>query len=353
MPQIATAQNSVILGKAGQDYNDAVVQGGKAMLASKISADVTDIHQQYPNDAQLFQTAVKAKAAQYQSQYPGQLGNSLADMTNSLGAAHYANIVETDINRSTKESLQAITTHIDDTNNQLRAMARQGAINTPEYDRLSDALNDSYDDLGSNKSFGYSQDKIDSERAHSSDMLNGEFVVGRVDDAFNRKGKAEAQAVIQREIADNPNLVLGDAERNQLKTMAFNRLDYLTAEQRANQQALRPRVDSTVKILEGGNQGADKQSDQDIDATIAQAHSLGDICQRGAASSRPRDGEPLDCFSRPLSGCQGAGLVRRGGCRCRWPRGFVHQRRVGRRPILRRQGVVASAGSRHRRQPRP
>ncbi len=277
MPQVATPLNSVILGKAGQDYNDAIAQGAKAMFASRVSQDVTDLHAQYPNDAQLFNTAVKAKAAQYRTAYPGVLGNSLADMTDNLGAQHYGNIVENDITRNTRMNLQAITTNIDDTNNQLRALARQGAIQTPEYDRLLDQLEDSYQDLGSNKSFGYSQDKIDSEKAHAYDTLNGEYVVGRVDETFNKKGKAEAQAIIQREVGDNPNLVLGDAERNQLKSMAMNRLAFLTDEQRANVAALKPRVDDSVKILEAGNTGPARLSDQQIDATIAQAHALGDI----------------------------------------------------------------------------
>ncbi len=276
-PQIATAANSVILGKAGQDYNDAILQGGKAMLTSKVAADVTDLHAQYPNDAQLFQTAVKAKAQAYQGMYPGALGNSLADTTNNLGQQHYANIVENDIRRNTAESLQAINTHIDDTNNQLRAMARQGAIQTPEYDRLLDQLEDSYSDLGSNKSFGYSQDKIDSEKAHAYDMLNGEYVVGRVDDTFNKKGKAAAQEILNSQIRDNPNLQLSDVERNNLYGAGMNRLSFLSDEQRANIAALKPRVDDSVKILEAGNQGDAKLSDQQIDATIAQAHALGDL----------------------------------------------------------------------------
>ena len=57
----------------------------------------------------------------------------------------------------------------------------------------------------------------------------------------------------------------------------MSRLAFLSDEQRANIAALKPRVDDSVKIFEGGNQGSDKLSDAQIDATIAQAHSIGDI----------------------------------------------------------------------------
>ena len=278
VPQVATGLNSVILGKAGQDYNDAILQGSKAMLTSKISADVTDIHQQYPNDAQAFQTAVKAKASAYQNMYPGALGNSLADMTNNLGAQHYSNIVENDIRLQTQTSLQAISTNIDDTNSQLRVLARQGAINTPEYDRLTDQLQDAYDDLGSNKSFGYSAEKIASEQDHAFDMLNGEYIVGRVDDVFTKKGKAAAQQVLDDQVRNNPDLKLSDQERNQLYAQGMAHLAYLSGEQSAQIAAIKPLLDHTTEILAKGNpDGPSHLSESQLDQISSQINSIGDI----------------------------------------------------------------------------
>ena len=279
VPQVATGLNSVMLGQAGKDYNDAILQGTKAAATSQISAAVTDIHQRYPNDAEAFATAVKAKAAAYQSMYPGALGNSLADLTNNLGSQHYSNIVENDIRLQTQTSLQAITTNIDDTNNQLRILARQGANDTPQYRLLQAQLSDAYDDLGSNKSFGYSQDKIDSEKDHAFDMLNGEFVVGRVDETFNKKGKAAAQQILDDQIRNNSNLDLSESERNQLYAQGMAHLSYLSGEQSAQIAAMKPRVDDTTRILASGNdpQSAEHLTDAQIDATIAQAQSIGDI----------------------------------------------------------------------------
>ena len=275
MPQVATAENSVILGRAGNDYQDAMLQGNKAMLASKISSDVIDIHALYPNDAPAFQTAVKAKAAAYQSMYPGALGNSLADMTNSLGAQHYANIVENDITLGTRKSLQAITTQIDDTNSKLRVLARQGATDTDPYRELQAHLSDSYDALGRNKSFGYSQEKIDSEKAHAMDMLNGEYIIGRIDDTFTKKGRAAAFDAIKTGIDDNPNLDISDAERNHLHNYGVSRLSYLSAEQTSNLAALKPTMDMQIKALQSGNGGPDAVSDRELDQTSTQLRSLG------------------------------------------------------------------------------
>ena len=249
--QIATPQNSLILGKAGEEYNAAILAGTKATLSSNVSGDIAAVRAANPTDPQAFKQGADAVIDHYRQAYPGAIGNTLAAQGLNEATQHFGNMTEKLATIGVQESLQAITTQNTDTQNRMKVLARQGAINTPEYDQLQDKLQDGYDALGSVKQFGYSQERIDSEKAAAFSELNGEYVVGRVDDAFTRKGgdggRAGATKMINDQIWNNPDLQVSDQVRDHLKAVALAHLDYLTNEQKAVIDASRV---TTGKVIE-------------------------------------------------------------------------------------------------------
>ena len=246
-------------------------------MQTKVTNDVIDLRAQNPTDQAAFSQGIASLANAYRTNpnLDPRVGDALATQVSNEGAAHRANMVEAAMTRDTKESLQAISTTIDNSTSKLRILARQGAINTSEYDHLHDTLEDSYDALSGNKLFGYWPEQIASERARASSLLNGEFTAGRIDDTFTRKGKNAALEAIKTGIDENADLDLPIAERNQLHNYAVSRLSYLTDQQQTAVAALKPLVGLQVKAYQSGNNGLARVSDREADQTFTQLQSLG------------------------------------------------------------------------------
>ena len=272
---IATPQNSLILGRAGQDYNAAIAAGTISTLRSNVSNDVQTARAANPDDPQAFALASNGVADHYRQAYPGEVGNALANQASNEGAQYHGNMLEKAITRDVRMNEQAVTTQIDGLNDHLRVLARSGVTDSEEYREKSAQLMDAYDTLGSVKAFGYSKEKIESEKNHAIDMLNGEFVVGRIDDTFNKKGRAAAFEAVKTGIDDNPDLDVSKEQRNELHNYAMSRLSYLSGEQASNLAALEPTIKLQVKALQSGNNGPDRVPDREIDQTLSQLRSIG------------------------------------------------------------------------------
>ena len=277
--QVANPQNSIIFGQAGQDYHRVLADQLYASTQASVTSGLANIQLAHQDDP------VTAKAAMDQfigsvrqsatGQLGAQVGNALADRAQGEAAQRWANVAEKSFELNTRMGLQGIETQIDSANNWLSAASRQGAINTDEFMGKQAELMDAYNALGSNKLYGYAPDKIEAMKNRALDMLQGDYVVGRIDDTFNKKGKNAALEAVRTAIDNNPDLDIGEADRNHLHNMAISRLAYLSDEQQSNIAALKPTVQMQVAKLRAGNGGPDAMSDREIDKTVTQLSSLG------------------------------------------------------------------------------
>ena len=278
-PQAATPGSSFILGRAGDAYNEAAKVGYQAKYSAAISQQLTDFHAaaQAKNDPQQFLTVANAYAEQIREANPGALGNALAAQTHNEASQRYAGLVEQKASLDLHDDLQAVQTHISSLNNDLTVMAQKGLVGTDEYNSELDQLNRSYDALAGNPRFGYTPDKIAAEKARATSMLDGEFITGRIDDTFNKKGKAAAFDAVKTGIDENQDLKVSPEDRNHLHNLAMARLSYLSQEQTSALAAMRPLIDSQTKKLVAGNLGPDRVSDQELDGTLQQLDGMGAI----------------------------------------------------------------------------
>lgn len=276
-PQAYNPTTSFILGRAGEQYTAAVDAGTRSDLSSAVTQKLADIRAKNPTDIQAFTAAAGNYAEDLRTRFGGAEGNQLANQAHTEAAQHYGNMVEANARRDTAVSLQSITTSIDDTKNQLAAMARQGVNNTPEYAAAQAKLLSNYDQLGSNPLFGYGPDKIASEKQRATDDLRAQFVVGQVDQAYHRatgdSGRAGAQKVLEDQILNNPNIKLSDAERKQAYAWGMSRLSYLTDAQRADIAASKAASESVVAAY-----AKDPRSVPDVlyDAAVEKSRAAGD-----------------------------------------------------------------------------
>lgn len=277
VPQVANSGNSIILGQAGQDYQAAVAAGTKSKVMADVSAKIQDLHQQYATDPDGFAAASKLYTDALRNSSAGpEVGNALASYAQNEAQQRHANIQEKVFEINTKDSLNDIQTDIGNTQNKLQVMARQGAMNTPQYDQLQDHLQDRYDSLTGNILFGYSQDRADSELATAMSTNQGEAVVGQVDSIFKRTGgdggRAGAQAYLDSQIRDNPDLQLSIQQRDQLYRQGMGHLAYLTSDQKAAIDANRVNSDKLIESFKSG-----KSPDPAVvNQALIQAQSLGD-----------------------------------------------------------------------------
>ena len=277
--QVANPQNSIIMGQAGADYHRVLADQLYSSNQASVTAGLTAIQVQHQDDP----VAAKAAFDQYvgsvrqsaTSLLGPDVGNALANRAQGEAAQRWANITEKNVELNTRASLQSIETQIDSANNWLSAAARQGATGTDEYMLKQAELSDAYDRLGSNKLYGYSPDRIQAMKDRANDMLQGEYVVGQIDDTFNKKGKNAALEAVRTAIDNNPDLDISDADRNHLHNLAMSRLAYLSDEQQSAIAALKPTVELQKQKLHAGNSGPDAVSDREIDQTVTQLSSLG------------------------------------------------------------------------------
>ena len=146
-----------------------------------------------------------------------------------LETQHFNAITNQTANLDIANQQKSINATITDQKNTLQGLARQpGGAETPEFKGALERLQASYSALTTNPLFRMPQDQVDLELKNFKALLQGEGLVAHVDETFSRKGKAEAQAVLSRDILQNPNL--SETDRSRLYTHGMSRLAYLTGD---------------------------------------------------------------------------------------------------------------------------
>jgi len=226
---VANPANSVIFGRAGDAYHEAVKAGTLAQTSNVLSERLKEIHAEHPTDPAAYKAAAGAFLEKYQADNKGTIGEAATLHGQQLATQHYNAITNTTVNLDVTNQQKSINATIADQKNTLQGLARQpGGTDTPEFKQSLERLKASYAALGTNPLFRMPQDQIDLEVKNFTGLLQGEALVAHVDDTYTRKGKAEASQVLTKEILQNPNL--SETDRNRLYSHGMARLAYLTGD---------------------------------------------------------------------------------------------------------------------------
>jgi muramidase (phage lysozyme) len=264
--------NSPIFGKAGDVYHEAVKAGTLAQTSNVLSERLNEIHAEHPADPAAFKAASKSFIEKYQTDNKGTIGEAAALHGEQLATQHYNAITTRTANLDITNQQKSINATIADQKNTLQGLARQpGGTDTPEFKQSLERLKASYAALGTNPLFRMPQDQIDLEVKNFTGLLQGEALVAHVDETFTRRGKAEASAILTKEILQNPNL--SETDRNRLYSHGMARLSYLTGDAKEKIEAGRKVVGELEASIANGTI---KPTDPIIGMEIRQAISRGD-----------------------------------------------------------------------------
>lgn len=264
--------NSVIFGRAGEVYNEAVKAGTIAQTGNVVSERLNEIHREHPTDPAAFKRASGAFLDKMASENPGTIGGIAVQRGRDLATQHFNSITNTTANLDITNQQKSINATINDQKNTLQGLARQpGGSDTPEFKGALERLQASYSALTTNPLFRMPQDQVDLELKNFKSLLQGEALVAHVDETFTRKGKADAQAVLNREILQNPNL--SETDRSRLYTHGMSRLAYLTGDAKEKIDAGRKVVGELETNIANGTI---KPTDPIIGMEIKQARDRGD-----------------------------------------------------------------------------
>jgi len=270
---VANPANSMIFGAAGDHYRAAVQAGTIAQHSNVISQEMNDLHQKYPTDPAAFKTAADAWKAQYlQDHGGGQVGLAIQQQAESVQTQHALAITNTTAQLDVSNQQKSIQANIADQKNVLQGLARQpGGTDTPQFKSAVDQMAASYQALTTNPLFKMPQDQADLEVKNFKNLLRGEATVAHIDETFNKKGKAEAQAALTETILQNPNLA--EVDRTRLYAQGMSRLAYLTGDAKATIDANRQ---ITTEMEAGLAKGVIKPEDPAVGLAIRRARDIGD-----------------------------------------------------------------------------
>lgn len=269
---VATPQNSMIFGRAGEAYDSAVKVGTVAANGNIVSAGLTEIHQKYPAAPAEFDAAAKAFVDKHAQGAGGEIGAAIKREGDQLRTQHYNAITNTAGTLDISNQKKSVEVQIQDQRDTLTGLARQpGGTQSPEFQQALAKFNLSYDALGSNPLFKMPIDQIEREKRTFGQFLQGEALVAHIDETYTRKGKAEAQKALDEGILKNPNL--REVDRSKLYTQGLSRLGYLTADAKERIDAGKKDV---TEFESGLAKGTVKAEDPAVGMAIGAARDRGD-----------------------------------------------------------------------------
>ena len=265
--------NSLIVGRAGEAYGEAVKAGTIAQHSNVISQEMNDLHQKYPTSPGEFRSAADAWKAKYLEEHGGgEVGLALRQQADQLQTQHGNAITNTAGQLDITNQQKSIQATISEQKNTLQGLARQpGGPSTPEYRRASARLEASYQALTTNPLFKMPPEQADLEVKNFRSLLSGESLVAEIDQTFKKRGKGEAQKELTEAVLANPNL--NEVDRNRLYTHGMARLQYLTADAKEKIEAGKEDV-SLIKTNVAN--GKLQPTDPAVGMALAQAVGRGD-----------------------------------------------------------------------------
>ncbi len=183
---------------------------------------------------------------------PPELRPLVQQYGDDLRTQHFDNLTQQRTQRAATEGKQAISSQIEYTTNTLMALARQGGMQTADAQKTMAQLTDYYHALSANPAFGVTKEKADADLAYIGEMGRGDALIGTMDKVFKDQGSVGARNVLQRDLVDNPDLHINDADRAKLLTLGAARIRFLEGQRQTEASVNRQGIDAAVDALKVG-----------------------------------------------------------------------------------------------------
>jgi hypothetical protein len=208
--------NSLIFGRAGEAYHNAVMAGTIAQHSNVISQEMNSLHQQYETDPAAFNAAADAWKAKYAEQHGGgQIGQAIMQHADQLQTQHSNAITNSAGKLDLQQQDSALTAAQTSARDDVMAMLRGGAnLNDPavqsriaQYDATTEAR-------AANPLFAYSKEQAQLDR----DTFHGQASASRFlyqnDQIYKNQG-AKAALDDAQDVLTNTNYKLSQSQREQ------------------------------------------------------------------------------------------------------------------------------------------
>ena len=167
-----------------------------------------------------------------------------------VGDEHYRDLLAKQTSANMIASGHAVQTDIDSVSADMSTLARNGKINSPQYDNLQDRLQDRYAALAANPASGLSKVDADNQLAQKLNGFLGDHVSSLVDNAYQQGGKTAAIKAATDGVNAIPNL--SNQDRATITQQASSRVAYIDGLNADSIQANRQATDHTIKMANSG-----------------------------------------------------------------------------------------------------
>lgn len=241
-----------LVGKAGDIAKRTAALTYVARIKPQIEEQVTKIRLEMPNDPEGFRQAGQTYIDELAAKVPHPVLQESVRRIASENVAHAYRtaLVQADTLNVTNAS-NAYKSRISDLDNKMAALARQGGVDTPEFQDAQQDLTALYGELQRDARFKFPADRAQSELAGMASRHKGEAIIGtamRMYDKATPTAAAEARSFLQNE-AWHPDLNLSPTERMQIMTRGMASLEGRTAENKVMVDAHKKTVSETIEGL--------------------------------------------------------------------------------------------------------
>jgi muramidase (phage lysozyme) len=266
------ASAPLIFGDAGKAYTDAVKVGTLAQHANNLSETFTDLHTQYPTDPVAFKSAADAYLTKIAQTVTGPIGQAVQAEGQQLLTQHYNAITNTAASNDIDNQKKSLALLVDDRKNTAIAIARQDGTGTDAFKTAYQQYEAGLDQQAANPLFKTPPEQVALEKKNTYALMQGEALNAQIDTiAKTRDGKATAQAMLKREILENPDMK--ETDRNRLYAQGMSRLSFLTEDARIAKDANRDIISNIQTALGSGGLRWD---DPSLGMAIRHSEEIGD-----------------------------------------------------------------------------
>jgi hypothetical protein len=266
-----------IFGPASAEFSRAARFTYLAQVQPKIENKMTELRLAHPNDPEAFQNA----AGEYVKTITGNvqdpaLRGSVEKMAAETASHNYrTTLVNTDATNR-ENALISLKSRLEAINERGGSLARQGGVETPEYQQLHADRAAIYNELASDPRFKFPKERVDQELKANRDEDVVEAVVGNVVRQYQTKKNApDAQRALQDAFwgDGSEKLSLSVTQRNKGVTEGLRALERVGVEDRVATSAFQSAAGEYVKDLQKAPNNFVEGRHNDMEA---RARELGD-----------------------------------------------------------------------------
>jgi hypothetical protein len=235
-----------ILGDAGVSYGRAQRMAELAHLQPQIENKLSEMRLQFNNNPAGYKQAVGAYTQQLVENTPDStLHGPIQKIASDFGGQQYrSELVQTD-NTAKQNALLGLQARLTDINERGTSLARQGGVNTPEYQQLHSDRAAILKELTTNPDYHFPPERADQILREGRDQDVEQAVIGDVLRTYKTKQNAgEARQALQDAFwgPGSEKLALSAQKRDKGITEGVAALQRMTSEERADTAAFRQTV---------------------------------------------------------------------------------------------------------------